>query len=53
MPALTEWVWRRTFTTLAEKRDSDKPISFEIKKFIYMTYAATLLAIAILTHALV
>jgi len=53
MPALTEWVWRRTFTSLAEKRDCDRPISFQVKKLIYLTYAATLLAIAILAHALV
>jgi len=53
MPTLTEWVWRRTFTSLAQKRDSHQLSNPTTKKMIYYTYAATLLAIAILAHALV
>jgi hypothetical protein len=52
LPALTEWVWSRTFISLSQIRQQQR-IPISMKKMIYLTYAATLLAIAILAHALV
>ena len=49
LPALTDWVWRRTFISLASLKTRD----IAAKKYTYYTYAATMLAIAILAHALI